>query len=286
MPPNPPDQEWKKGSAELLVLSLLEDQPRHGYDISKLIQIRSGGALRFHVTSLYPLLHRLEKQGWIEGRWVEKAEQRRRRYYSLTPQGKKCFVRSGRAGRISSPSSAGSQESNMPDWKRSVRERIAPLRLTATAESDLAEELAQHLEDRYRELRSGGASEEEAYRKAISELDDMYPLRAGLERNQRMPKYDAVPAGDGSRRQFHGRSLARSSLCRPHHAEKPPVRSVRGSDAGLGDWREHHRFHRDQHADLESAAGPGFLRAGCGWRGKDGEYVEIGRALAASPTRI
>src|SRR2546422_9940858 len=84
-----PDQEWKKGSAELLVLSLLEDQSRHGYDISKLIQIRSGGALRFHVTSLYPLLHRLEKQGWIEGRWVEKAEQRRRRYYRLTSEGRK-----------------------------------------------------------------------------------------------------------------------------------------------------------------------------------------------------
>jgi transcriptional regulator len=84
-----PDQEWKKGSAELLVLSLLEDQPRHGYDISKLIQIRSGGALRFHVTSLYPLLYRLENRGWINGRWVEKAEQRRRRYYSLTPEGRK-----------------------------------------------------------------------------------------------------------------------------------------------------------------------------------------------------
>lgn len=83
------DPEWKKGSAELLVLSLLEDQPRHGYDVSKLIQIRSGGALQFHVTSLYPLLHRLEKQGWIVGRWVEKAEQRRRRYYTLTPQGRR-----------------------------------------------------------------------------------------------------------------------------------------------------------------------------------------------------
>jgi len=89
MSSNSPDPEWKKGSAELLVLSLLEDQPRHGYDISKLIQLRSQGALRFHVTSLYPLLHRLEKQGWIEGIWVEKPEQRRRRYYSLTPQGKK-----------------------------------------------------------------------------------------------------------------------------------------------------------------------------------------------------
>src|SRR5262245_61967400 len=85
---NTPDPEWKKGSAELLVLSLLEDAPRHGYDISKLIQIRSGGALQFHVTSLYPLLHRLEKQGWVEGRWVEKADQRRRRYYSLTREGR------------------------------------------------------------------------------------------------------------------------------------------------------------------------------------------------------
>src|SRR4030095_13304524 len=92
MPPIPPDQEWKKGSAELLVLSLLEDQPRHGYDISKLIQLRSGGALRFHVTSLYPLLHRLETHGWIVGRWVEKAEQRRRRYYSLTREGRKALL--------------------------------------------------------------------------------------------------------------------------------------------------------------------------------------------------
>jgi len=82
------DPEWKKGSAELLVLSLLEDQPRHGYDISKLIHARSGGALKFHVTSLYPLLHRLEQQRWIEGRWVEKPEQRRRRYYRLTAQGR------------------------------------------------------------------------------------------------------------------------------------------------------------------------------------------------------
>ena len=83
------DQEWKKGSAELLVLSLLEDQPRHGYDIAKLIQLRSAGALTFHVTTLYPLLGRLEKQGWVEGRWVEKPEQRRRRYYKLTAEGRK-----------------------------------------------------------------------------------------------------------------------------------------------------------------------------------------------------
>jgi transcriptional regulator len=84
-----PDQEWKKGSAELLVLSLLEARPRHGYDISKMIQARSGGALRFHVTSLYPLLYRLEDRGWVKGSWVEKAEQRRRRYYALTREGRR-----------------------------------------------------------------------------------------------------------------------------------------------------------------------------------------------------
>jgi transcriptional regulator len=82
------EPEWKKGSAEFLVLSLLEAQPRHGYDISKLIEVRSGGALSFHVTSLYPLLHRLESQGWIQGKWVEKADQRRRRYYRLTVEGR------------------------------------------------------------------------------------------------------------------------------------------------------------------------------------------------------
>lgn len=82
------DRELKKGSAELLILSLLETRPRHGYEISKLIEQRSGGALRFHAASLYPLLYRLEKRGWLQGRWVEKAGQRRRRYYRLTAHGR------------------------------------------------------------------------------------------------------------------------------------------------------------------------------------------------------
>src|ERR1044071_7004852 len=86
------DRELKKGSAELLILSLLESRPRHGYDISKLIEARSGGVLKFNVASLYPLLYRLEKRGWIEGRWVEKAGQRRRRHYKLTPEGKKVLA--------------------------------------------------------------------------------------------------------------------------------------------------------------------------------------------------
>lgn len=87
------DREWKKGSAELLVLALLEQQPRHGYDICKLIEARSAGALRFHVTTLYPLLYRLEERGLVQGRWVEKSSQRRRRYYSLTAQGRKVLTR-------------------------------------------------------------------------------------------------------------------------------------------------------------------------------------------------
>ena len=85
-------RELKKGSAELLILSLVEDRPRHGYEIGSLIEERSDGVLRFNVASLYPLLYRLEKRGWILGRWVEKAGQRRRRYYRLTPEGKKVLA--------------------------------------------------------------------------------------------------------------------------------------------------------------------------------------------------
>lgn len=86
------DRELKKGSAELLILSLVEARPRHGYEVSKLIEQRSAGALRFHVASLYPLLYRLERRGWILGRWVEKAGQRRRRYYRLTAAGREVLA--------------------------------------------------------------------------------------------------------------------------------------------------------------------------------------------------
>ena len=93
------DRDLKKGSAEFLILSLVEHEQRHGYDLCKLIEARSHGVLSFHVASLYPLLYRLEKRGWIEGRWVEKAGQRRRRYYRLTADGKKVLAAQRRSWR-------------------------------------------------------------------------------------------------------------------------------------------------------------------------------------------
>jgi PadR family transcriptional regulator PadR len=85
-------RELKRGSAELLVLALLEERQRHGYEIGQLIASRSDGEITFHVTSLYPTLYRLEDRGLIEGRWVERAGQRRRRYYKLSPAGRRTLA--------------------------------------------------------------------------------------------------------------------------------------------------------------------------------------------------
>jgi transcriptional regulator len=86
-------RELKKGSAELMILSVLEASPRHGYEIGRLIETRSGGKLKFHAASLYPLLYRLEERGWLQGRWVEKEGQRRRRFYRLTAEGRRVLAR-------------------------------------------------------------------------------------------------------------------------------------------------------------------------------------------------
>jgi transcriptional regulator len=83
----------KKGSVELLVLAMLEDKPRHGYEIGKQIELRSGGRIQFRISSLYPILCRMEERSWIKGRWVEKEGQRRRCFYSLTRTGKKALAR-------------------------------------------------------------------------------------------------------------------------------------------------------------------------------------------------
>ena len=96
-------RELKKGSAELVILSIVEARARHGYEISKLIEAQSAGELKFHVASLYPLLYRLEERGWLKGRWVEKPGQRRRRFYSLTAEGQRVL------------------EQQRETWKRFVR---------------------------------------------------------------------------------------------------------------------------------------------------------------------
>jgi|ERR1051326_5974835 PadR family transcriptional regulator, regulatory protein PadR len=86
------ERELKRGSAELLILALLEERQRHGYEIGQLIDARSRGTITFHVTSLYPTLYRLEDRGLVEGRWVERAGQRRRRYYKLTTAGRRTLA--------------------------------------------------------------------------------------------------------------------------------------------------------------------------------------------------
>lgn len=85
-------QDAKKGSAELLILALLEDRARHGYELAKQIEAQSHGVIEFQVASLYPMLYRLEERGWIDGRWLEKAGQRRRRYYRLTAEGRRVLI--------------------------------------------------------------------------------------------------------------------------------------------------------------------------------------------------
>jgi PadR family transcriptional regulator, regulatory protein PadR len=87
------ERELKRGSIEVLILALLEQRQRHGYEISQLIDERSNGTITFHTASLYPTLYRLEERGLIEGRWVERAGQRRRRYYRLTQVGRRALAK-------------------------------------------------------------------------------------------------------------------------------------------------------------------------------------------------
>ena len=86
------ERELKRGSTEVLILALLEERPRHGYEIGRLIEERSDGAINFHTASLYPTLYRLEDKGVIEGRWVERSGYRRRRFYRITATGRKLLV--------------------------------------------------------------------------------------------------------------------------------------------------------------------------------------------------
>jgi transcriptional regulator len=94
-----PSPDIQKGSAGMIVLALLEARQRHGYELAKLIESQSENQLQFHVASLYPMLYRLERKGLVEGRWVEKAGERRRRYYRLTAAGRKALAELRRSWR-------------------------------------------------------------------------------------------------------------------------------------------------------------------------------------------
>ncbi len=83
------DRELKRGSAEMMILALVEDRARHGYEILKLLEKRSDGLLKFHIGSVYPILFRLAKRGWIRGDWQKEDGARRRRVYAITAQGRK-----------------------------------------------------------------------------------------------------------------------------------------------------------------------------------------------------
>jgi len=98
-------QDPRKGSAEIIVLALLEGRPRLGYELAKLIEPQSESQLQFHVASLYPILYRLERKRLVEGRWVEKPGERRRRFYRITPLGRRALA----------------------DHRRSWRDFVAPL---------------------------------------------------------------------------------------------------------------------------------------------------------------
>ncbi len=88
----------KKGSAELLILSILQEESRHGYEIGKQIELRSRGNIVFHISSLYPVLVRMQNRGWIRGHWVE-GQGRRRRFYHLTPRGERVLIEQRREWR-------------------------------------------------------------------------------------------------------------------------------------------------------------------------------------------
>lgn len=83
------DANVKRGSAELAVMSLLERGALHGYEIAKRVEQETGGVLKFDVASLYPLLYRMEKDGWVVAEWQESESGRKRRCYKLTREGKK-----------------------------------------------------------------------------------------------------------------------------------------------------------------------------------------------------
>ena len=87
--PRHPIPDLLPGTLDLLILRTLQNQPMHGWAISERIQQISEDVLQINQGSLYPALHRLEHQGWIEAEWAVSELGRRAKYYQLTPAGRK-----------------------------------------------------------------------------------------------------------------------------------------------------------------------------------------------------
>ncbi len=188
--------ELKKGSTEMLVLSLLESQPRHGYEIGKLIESRSGGRLTFALPTLYPTLLRLENRGWIKGRWVEKAGQRERCFYRLTSEGRRVLAEqqdNWRAYVAAVNEVMGTV--TVRDWQAFVRSHFKLPNLAPEREARIVRELAAQLEDFYREAIAGGSSEAEADAHACRQIRDWDRMAQDVwmaDRRNARPSYERI----------------------------------------------------------------------------------------------
>ena len=192
----------QKGSAEFLVLSILDGPDRHGYELAQIIETRSGGKLSFKAATLYPLLYKLEKQGWVSGRWVEKAGERRRRFYRLTaerPQGARRAA--PRLARVRRGARSGHEDPAgvMADHGlASLRpSQLPPLAVSAEREIEIVEELAVQLESIYERARARGATDDEARAARDRRSARLGGLRAHVGKIER-PYIQPPAAGAGS----------------------------------------------------------------------------------------
>ena len=196
----------------MLILSLLEARPRHGYEIGKLIEARSGGRLTFALPTLYPTLLRLENRGWIKGRWVEKAGQRERCFYRLTPKAAACWPNSRRPGRPTSRRSTTSWGRAVRDWTAFVRARLRCPISTPERESRIVRELAAQLEDFYRDALARGASDAEADAARLPpdpRLGSPGRRTCGADRRHARPRYERTSSRDSNARHRQARTQPR-----------------------------------------------------------------------------
>ena len=178
MSPSPDEHALKKGTAELLVLAQLEDEPRHGYDIALRIEQRSNGAVVFNVASLYPVLIAWKRAGCIAGWWIEGGGRRRRRFYKLTAAGRGRCCSAARPGASSWRRCSEPRGSAMRDFVAHVRRHLPPARRPRRPLRRMVDELASELEARYVALTERGVSDEDAWTAVVAEV----PSWPGLAR--------------------------------------------------------------------------------------------------------